>query len=204
VNPNLALQSGELDANFFQHVPYMEDFNKSKGTDLVSVAKIHYEPLGLYSSKYNDYNNLNGKKIAIPNDTTNCARALLLLDSLGIITVDKTKGLLATEEDITSNPNNIEIVALEAASLPSQLSFLDYAVINGNYVLSAGISITDTLLATESAESVATETFANIISVLRGNEDKECIRILVEALTSDKVKQYIRETYNNVVLPYEN
>jgi D-methionine transport system substrate-binding protein len=201
VLPNLATNTGELDANFFQHQPYLDSFNEMKGTDLISVGAIHYEPLGFYSLKHDAYDNLDNTKIAVPDDTTNCARALLLLDTLGIITVDKAKGFLATEDDITANPHNVDIVALEAASLPSQLPYMDYAVINGNYVLSSGLSISDTILAKEDAESVAATTYANILVVKKGNENAECIKALLEALTSQKVKDYITNNYNGAVLP---
>jgi D-methionine transport system substrate-binding protein len=203
VQPNVATTTGDLDANFFQHQPYLDSYNLKNGTDLVSVGAIHYEPLGLYSKLHEDYATLDNVKIAVPNDTTNCARALLLLDSLGIITVDKTKGFLATEADITSNPHNVDIVALEAASLPAQLPYMDYAVINGNYVLSSGLSITDTILAKEDAESVASTTYANILVVKKGNENAECIQALLEALTSQKVKDYITNNYDGAVLPTE-
>jgi D-methionine transport system substrate-binding protein len=201
VQPNAATTTGELDANFFQHQPYLDSYNLKNGTNLVSVGAIHYEPLGLYSKLHEDYASLDNVKIAVPNDTTNCARALLLLDSLGIITVDKTKGFLATEADITSNPHNVDIVALEAASLPAQLPYMDYAVINGNYVLSSGLSIADTILAKEDAESVAATTYANILVVKKGNENAECIKALLEALTSQKIKDYITNNYNEAVLP---
>ncbi|MFA6890322.1 MAG: MetQ/NlpA family ABC transporter substrate-binding protein, partial [Bacilli bacterium] len=173
VLPNLSLWNGDLDANFFQHQPYLTQFNESNHTQLSSVLAVHFEPLGLYRGLGEPLATIaEGSRIAIPNDATNCARALHLLSQLGLIDINTSKGLLATENDITSNPKNLQVIALEAASIPSQLVGFDYGVINGNYALSSGISLTS-LLATENPESLAADTYANIVAVKTGNENKE-------------------------------
>ncbi|MDD3171422.1 MAG: MetQ/NlpA family ABC transporter substrate-binding protein [Bacilli bacterium] len=201
VLPNIALDEGELDANFFQHVPYLESFNVEHKTELVAVLAVHYEPLGIYAGKSTSLDNIKDKAtIAVPNDTTNYARALLLLKALGLIEVDQTKGLLITDKDITENPYNIEIKPFEAAALPAQLVEVDYAVINGNYAVSANISL-DKLLGQEDALSVAAATYGNVIVVNKGNEESKAIKVLIAALSQDKIKEYILKTYNGTVLP---
>ena len=192
VQPNLVTESGEVDANYFQHGPYLEDFNKKNNTHLVSVAAIHYEPLGLYLA--------DGAKIAVPNDTTNEARALQLLATQGIITLKEDAGLAATKNDVVDNPHNIELVEMEAAQLPRTLSDVDFAVINGNYAADAGFSASKDALAVEDATSEAAQTYANLLVVKEGNENEPAIKALVAALTSQTVKDYIDSTYDGAVV----
>lgn len=199
IMPNTALEDGELDANFFQHQPYLTDFNEKNGTKLVSVAAIHFEPLGIYGGKTADLADLpEGAQIAVPNDTTNEARALWLLQAQGIIEVDEQAGLEATKQDITSNPKNVEIVEMEAAQLPRALADVDFAVINGNYAVAAEIA--DQVLVTEDKDSEAAKQYANIVAVREGDENREDIKALVEALQSDEVKAYIEETFGSTVI----
>lgn len=200
IMPNSALEDGELDANFFQHQPYLTDFNEKNGTKLVSAAAIHFEPLGIYGGKTADLADLpEGAQIAVPNDTTNEARALWLLQAQGIIEVDEQAGLEATKQDITSNPKNVEIVEMEAAQLPRALADVDFAVINGNYAVAAEIA--DQVLVTEDKDSEAAKQYANIVAVREGDENREDIKALVEALQSDEVKAYIEETFGSTVIP---
>lgn len=200
IMPNTALEDGELDANFFQHQPYLTDFNEKNGTKLVSAAAIHFEPLGIYGGKTADLADLpEGAQIAVPNDTTNEARALWLLQAQGIIEVDEQAGLEATKQDITSNPKNVEIVEMEAAQLPRALADVDFAVINGNYAVAAEIA--DQVLVTEDKDSEAAKQYANIVAVREGDENREDIKALVEALRSDEVKAYIEETFGSTVIP---
>lgn len=200
IMPNTALEDGELDANFFQHQPYLTDFNEKNGTKLVSAAAIHFEPLGIYGGKTADLADLpEGAQIAVPNDTTNEARALWLLQAQGIIEVDEQAGLEATKQDITSNPKNVEIVEMEAAQLPRALADVDFAVINGNYAVAAEIA--DQVLVTENKDSEAAKQYANIVAVREGDENREDIKALVEALQSDEVKAYIEETFGSTVIP---
>lgn len=200
IMPNTALEDGELDANFFQHQPYLTDFNKKNGTKLVSAAAIHFEPLGIYGGKTADLADLpEGAQIAVPNDTTNEARALWLLQAQGIIEVDEQAGLEATKQDITSNPKNVEIVEMEAAQLPRALADVDFAVINGNYAVAAEIA--DQVRVTEDKDSEAAKQYANIVAVREGDENREDIKALVEALQSDEVKAYIEETFGSTVIP---
>ncbi|HEX2926005.1 MAG TPA: MetQ/NlpA family ABC transporter substrate-binding protein [Ruminiclostridium sp.] len=201
VQPNLALQDKNLDANYFQHQPYLDDFNAKNKTDLVAAAQIHYEPLGLYPGKVKSLDALtDGATIAVPNDTTNEARALLLLETIGLIKVNPDAGLKATVKDITENPKNIKIKELEAAQLTRSLSDVDMAVINGNYAIEAGFNVAKDALAKEEADSVAAKTFANIIAVRKGDENREDIKALIEALKSDKVKKFIEEKYKGAVV----
>lgn len=200
IMPNTALEDGELDAKFFQHQPYLTDFNEKNGTKLVSAAAIHFEPLGIYGGKTADLADLpEGAQIAVPNDTTNEARALWLLQAQGIIEVDEQAGLEATKQDITSNPKNVEIVEMEAAQLPRALADVDFAVINGNYAVAAEIA--DQVLVTEDKDSEAAKQYANIVAVREGDENREDIKALVEALRSDEVKAYIEETFGSTVIP---
>jgi len=199
VIPNQELNSGALDLNFFQHQPYLDQFNESNGTDLVSVLKIHFEPLGLYSLNQTLDWIKDGAKIGIPNDTTNGARALLLLEALNIIELDDAKGILSTKNDITSNPYNIQVFEFEAASLPAQLSSLDYAVINGNYALSS--NILDKKISEEDSTSLAASLYGNVLAVKKGNETKEVVQIMIEALSQPSIRTYIEETYQGIVVP---
>lgn len=200
VLPNTALDSGELDANFFQHLPYLEDFNSKNGTDLTSVVAVHFEPLGIYAGKSDDLSNVpDGAIIAVPNDTTNEARALQLLQAQGIITLKDGAGLEATVNDIQDNPKNVSIQELEAAQVPRVLDDVDFAVANGNYAISAGV--TDKLLTTEDKDSEGAQKYGNILVVRTGDEDRPEIQALAQALTSQTVKDYITQTYGDFVIP---
>ena len=202
VTPNTAVEEGEMDANFFQHTPYMEKSNAEQGTHLVSVAAIHYEPFGIYPCKTDSLDALpDGATVAVPNDATNEARALQLRASNGLIEIDPNAGLKATPNDITSNPKNLQFVELEAAMVPNVTTEVDIAAINGNYALQAGFSSANDAIALEDADSEAAQTYANIIVVKEGNENNPAVLALVEALKSDAVRDYINETYNNNVLP---
>ena len=202
VQPNLVTESGEDDANYFQHKPYLDGFNVKQGTHLVSVGPVHYEPLGIYPGKSDDLANIaDGATIAVPNDTTNEARALQLLATQGLITVRDDAGLTATINDITENPHNIKFEEIEAAQLPRTVQDVDFAVINGNYALAAGFSVKNDALATEDASSEAAQTYANILAVKEGRENDPAIQALYAALTSDKVKDYINSTYDGAVVP---
>lgn len=202
VLPNIATDSGELDANYFQHLPYLKNFNEENGTKLVSVAAIHYEPFGIYPGKTKSLNELpDGGVIAIPNDGTNEARALMLLEAQGLIKLREDVGFTATVLDIESNPKNLEIKELEAAQLARALDDVDLAVINGNYAIEAGLHVNKDALAIEDKDSEAAQTYANILAVKEGNENNEAIKVLVEALQSDKVKEFINDTYEGAVIP---
>ena len=200
VQPNVALDAGDLDANYFQHLPYLENYNDENGTDLVSAGAVHFEPMGLYAGKSSDINNVpDGAKIAVPSDATNEARALLLLQDQGVIKLKDGVGLEATANDIEENPHNIQLVEVEAAAVPRSLEDSDFAVINGNYALSAGLD-TSTTLASESADSEAAQTFANIIAVKEGNESSPKVLALIAALESQQVVDYINEKYDGSVV----
>lgn len=202
VIPNTAVEDGDEDVNYFQHQPYLDQFNAENGTHLVSVAAIHYEPFGIYPGKTTSLADLpDGASIGVPNDATNEARALQLLEAQGLIKVKEGAGLNATPNDIVENPKNLKFVELEAAMLPNVTSEMDLAVINGNYALQAGFSSAKDALALEDAESEAAQTFANVIVVKEGNENSEAVKALVKALQSDKVKEYINTTYEGNVLP---
>ena len=201
VQPNKALDAGDIDANYFQHKPYMDEFNAKQETELVSIGAIHYEPLGLYQGEKKSIDELaEGDKIAVPNDTTNEARALLMLESEGLIKLKKDAGLTATKQDVVENPKKLEIVELEAAIIPRSMSSVAMGVINGNYALSAGIK-EDTAITFESSDSAAAKTYANIIAVKKGNEDSEKSKALFKAMTSDKVKKFIEKKYGKAVVP---
>ena len=202
VQPNLVTESGEVDANYFQHTPYLDSFNEENGTHLVSVGAVHYEPFGIYPGKSDDLAAIaDGATIAVPNDTTNEARALQLLAAQGLITVRDGAGLTATINDITENPHNLKIEEIEAAQLPRTVQDVDFAVINGNYAMEAGFSVGKDALATEDATSEAAQTYANILVVKEGNENSPAIQALLAALQSDKVRDYINETYDGAVVP---
>ncbi|MGN0288214.1 MAG: MetQ/NlpA family ABC transporter substrate-binding protein [Lachnospiraceae bacterium] len=199
--PNNAVQDGELDANFFQHTPYLEDFNAQNGTTLVDVATIHFEPFGLYAGKTASLEELQeGAKVAVPNDTTNEARALLLLEAQGLIKLKEGVGISATKIDIVENPLNLEIVELEAAQIARTLPDVDIAAINGNYAVDAGLKLSDAL-AVEAADSLAAQTYGNVLVVKEGNEDSEVTKALIEVLLSEEVKEYINATYEGAVVP---
>jgi len=201
VIPNTSLESGDLDANYFQHKPYMDQFNADNGTHLVSVASIHYEPMGIFAGKSKALADLpDGGSIAVPNDATNEARALMLLEANGVLKLKEGVGLKATKLDIAENPKNIDIVEVEAAQLVNDLPDVDFAVINGNYAIQGGLKVADAL-AIESADSEAAKTYANIIAVKEGHENDPGIQALVKALQSDAVKKYINDTYAGAVVP---
>ncbi len=196
VTPNEAVESGEIDANYFQHIPYLESFNTERGYHLVNAGGIHVEPFALYSKskKIKSIKDIKKKaRIGIPNDPSNEGRALLLLQEAGLIKIDAKAGITATVQDITSNPLNLKFVEVEAASLPRVLSDVDAAVINGNYAIPAGLSAKKDGLFVEGSSSP----YVNIIAVKSGNENKAAIKALVKALQSDKVRKYIDETYPN-------
>lgn len=202
IQPNMATESGEVMANYFQHVAYLDSFNADNKTHLVNVGAIHYEPYGLYTGKTKTIADLpNGAKIAVSNDPSNEARALMLLETQGIFKLADGVGLKATKLDIVENPKNIEIVEMEAAQLPSALSSVDMAVINGNYAIGAGLSVKKDAIAVEDATSEAAKLYANILVVKEGNENNELVQALVKALQSDKVRDYINATYDGSVVP---
>ena len=202
VQPNMVVESGEFDANYFQHVPYLNDFNAQNGTHLVSVAEIHYEPFGIYPGKTASIEELaDGAQIAVPNDGTNEARALILLEAQGLIKLREGAGMGAIKADIVENPKNLDIVEMEAAQLPRTLNSVDMAVINGNYALQAGLSVTTDAIASEDAESVGAQTYANILVVKEGNENNEAILALVEVLKSEEIKEAILAEYSGSVVP---
>jgi len=197
VQPNLQLESGDLDANYFQHIPYLEDFNASNGTHLVSAGAVHYEPMGIYAGKSSDLANIpDGATIAVPNDTTNESRALTLLQAQGIITLSAEAGQTATALDIAENPHNIEIVEVEAAQVPRQLADVDFGVINSNYTLQAGPDVVGTAIAVEGTEVA----YPNIVAIREG-DDREELKTLVEVLQSDDIVNFITETYGTAVVP---
>lgn len=201
VQPNLALDSGDLDANYFQHQPYLDQFNEENKTDLVSAASIHYEPFGIYAGKVDSLENLSdGAEIAVPNDVSNEARALLLLADQGLIELKEGVELNATKNDIVKNEKNLKIIEVEAAQLPRSLSDVDVAVINGNYAIEAGLKVSDAL-AVEDAKSLAATRYSNIIAVRAGEENSEKTKALVEALTSETVKKFIEDKYDGAVVP---
>ena len=198
VVPNTAVEDGEDDANYFQHTPYMENFNAERGTHLVAVGDVHYEPMGIYAGQTTSLDALpDGATIAVPNDATNEGRALLLLQAQGLITIDEAAGLECTPNDITENPKNLVFKELEAAMLPQTVEEVDLSVINSNYALQAGFNPVEDSLAIESADSTP---YPNVIAVKEGNENNEAVQALVKALQSDKVRDYIEETYGGAVV----
>ena len=202
VQPNNVVEDGEIDANYFQHVPYLDTFNADNGTHLVSVAMIHYEPFGIYAGTKNAIADLaEGDKIAIPNDGSNRARALLLLEAEGVIKLKEGVGMDATDLDIAENPLNLDIVQMEAAQIANVRDSVALAVINGNYALQAGLNAGTDALAVEDAESISATTYANVLVVKEGNENTEKIQALVKALLSETVRDYINNTYSGAVVP---
>lgn len=200
VQPNVALENGDLDANYFQHLPYLEQFNEENETNLVSAGAIHYEPFGIYAGKTDSLDKLaDGAKVAVPNDATNEARALLLLEAQGLIKLKEGADLTATKNDIEENKLNLDIVEIEAAQLPRSVGDVDIAIINGNYAIEAGLSVADAL-AIEDAESLAATTYGNVVAVRSGDENNEAIQALVNALKSDEVKSFIEEQYKGAVV----
>ena len=205
VQPNNVVESGEFDANYFQHIPYLENFNEEQGTHLVNAGGIHYEPFGIYPGTKASLDDIaEGDTIAVPNDTTNEARALLLLQDNGILKLKEGAGLTATVLDIEENPYNVEILELEAAQVPRVKDEVAYVVLNGNYALDAGFSVAKDSLAYEKSDSDAAKTYVNVIAVKEGNENSEKIQALVAALKSDTIRQYINDTYDGAVVPFDD
>ena len=202
VQPNMALEAGDLDANYFQHLPYLESFNEENKTNLVSAAVIHYEPFGIFPGKTASLEELpDGAKVGVPNDTTNEARALNLLEANGLIKLKEGVGLLAAKTDIIENEKNLDITEIEAAQLPRSLPDLDIAAVNGNYAIDAGLSVGEDALAIEEGESLGAQTYGNVIAVRAGEEETEKTQALVAALESSAVRDFINETYAGAVVP---
>ena len=205
VQPNEVVESGDFDANYFQHIPYLESFNEEKGTHLVNAGGIHYEPFGIYPGTKASLDELaDGDSIAVPNDTTNEARALLLLQDNGIITLKEGAGLEATVNDIAENPHNVKIEELAAEQVARVAPEVAFVVLNGNYALQAGFSVAKDALAYEASDSEAAKTYVNIIAVKEGHENDPGIQALVKVLKSDEIKQYINDTYDGAVIPFED
>ena len=205
VQPNLVVESGDFDANYFQHIPYLENYNEEQGTHLVNAGGIHYEPFGIYPGTKSTLDELeDGDTIAVPNDTTNEARALLLLEANGVIKLKEDAGLTATVKDIEENPHNVEIQELEAAQVPRVKDEVAFVVLNGNYALQAGFSVAKDAIAYETSDSEAAKTYVNVIAVKEGNENSDKIKALVSVLKSDEIKNYITETYDGAVIPFED
>ena len=201
ITPNTGVLEGSLDANYFQHVPYLEQFNSENGSDLVSIGAIHYEPFGIYAGKTNDLSKLeDGAVVAVPNNVTNEARALLLLAQEGIISLKEEAGVNATVEDITDNPKNIEFKELAPEQLVSALPDVDIAVINGNYAIEGGLHVSQAL-AVEANDGVAAVTYGNIIATSPDKADDESLKTLVEVLQSDEISSFIRDKYDGAVVP---
>ena len=205
VQPNEVVESGDFDANYFQHIPYLNSFNEEKGTHLVNAGGIHYEPFGIYPGTKSSLDDIaDGDTIAVPNDTTNEARALLLLQDNGIITLKDGVGLEATVNDIEENPYNVEIVELAAEQVARVAEETAYIVLNGNYALQAGYSVSKDALAYETSDSEAAKTYVNVIAVKEGNENSDKIKALVDALKSDEIKDFINEKYDGAVIPFDD
>ncbi len=201
IQPNMVTEDGQVDANYFQHITYLNDFNAQNGTHLVSVADLHYEPFGIYAGKTSALDQLaDGASVGVPNDPTNEGRALLLLQQEGLITLKEGAGLTATKLDIAENPKNLQIEELGAAQLPRSLDSLDLAVINGNYALQAGLNAADAL-AIEATDGEAAQAYVNVLAVKEGREEDPAIRALVAALESDEVKAFMEETWPGAVVP---
>ena len=205
VQPNEVVESGDFDANYFQHIPYLNSFNEEKGTHLVNAGGIHYEPFGIYPGTKSSLDDIaDGDTIAVPNDTTNEARALLLLQDNGIIKLKDGAGLEATVNDIEENPYNVEIVELAAEQVARVAEETSYIVLNGNYALQAGYSVAKDALAYETSDSEAAKTYVNVIAVKEGNENSDKIKALVDVLKSDEIKDFINEKYDGAVIPFED
>ena len=203
IQPNDALAAGDLDANFYQHKPYMDNYNEGKGTNLVALIPVHYEPMGLFPGKTATIDELaDGASIAVPNDTTNEARALLLLEANGLITLREGAGMAATKLDIVDNPKNLDIQEVEAAQLPRVLQDVDMAVINGNYAVQAGLNVSDNAIAKEESDSLAAETYVNYIVVNGDNYDAEVFEKIAAVMSSDETRQWINDNYNGAVVAY--
>ena len=205
MQPNLVVESGELDANYFQHIPYLESFNEENKTHLVNAGGIHYEPFGIYAGTRASLEELQeGDAIAIPNDTTNEARALLLLQDNGVIKLKEGAGLTATVLDIESNPLNLDIVELEAAQVSRVRQEVAAVVLNGNYALEAGLTAGRDAITYEASDSEAAKTYVNVVAVKEGNENNEGIQALVKVLKSEEIKKFINDKYEGAVIPFED
>ena len=205
VQPNLVVESGEFDANYFQHVPYLNSFNEEQGTHLADAGDIHYEPFGIYPGTKSSLEEIAaGDSIAVPNDTTNEARALLLLQDNGLLKLKDGVGLTATVNDIVDNPYDIKFVELEAAQVARVVNEVAFVVLNGNYALEAGYSVGQDSIAYEASDSVAAKTYVNIIAVSEGNENEPKIEALVKVLRSEAIQKFIEETYDGAVVFYQN
>lgn len=203
VQPNNVVESGEFDANYFQHIPYLDSFNEEHGTHLVNAGGIHYEPFGIYPGTKSSLDDLaSGDVIAVPNDTTNEARALLLLQDNGILTLKDGVGLEATVNDIVENPKDVKIQELAAEQVARVREEVAFVVLNGNYALQAGLSVSKDAIKYETADSEAAKTYVNVIAVKEGNENSEKTKALVDVLKSDAIKQYINDTYDGAVIPF--
>ncbi len=204
VQPNNVVESGEFDANYFQHIPYLESFNEEQGTHLVNAGGIHYEPFGLYPGTKSSLDELaDGDEIAVPNDTTNEARALLLLEANGVLTLREGAGLTATVNDVASYSKDIKIIELAAESVKDAIPDAAFVVLNGNYALEAGLSVAKDSIAYESTDSEAAKTYVNVIAVKEGHENDEKIKALVDVLKSDAIVNYINSTYDGAVVPFK-
>ncbi len=205
VKPNQVVEDGEFDANYFQHIPYLESFNEEQKTHLVNAGGIHYEPFGIYAGTKKDLKDVaDGDTIAIPNDTTNEARALLLLQDNGLLKLKDGAGLTATVNDIAENPHNLKFEELEAAQVARVKDEVAFVVLNGNYALQVGYTVAKDALAYEKNDSEAAKTYVNVIAVKEGNQDSEKIKALVEVLKSDDIKKFINDNYDGAVIPFED
>lgn len=205
VQPNNVVESGEFDANYFQHIPYLDSFNEEHGTHLVNAGGIHYEPFGIYPGTKSSLDDLeSGDVIAVPNDTTNEARALLLLQDNGILTLKDGVGLEATVNDIVENPKDVKIQELAAEQVARVREEVAFVVLNGNYALQAGYSVAQDSLAYETSDSEAAKTYVNVIAVKEGNQNNPGIQALVKVLKSDDIKKFINDTYDGAVIPFED
>ena len=205
VQPNNVVESEEFDANYFQHIPYLNEFNEEQGTHLVNAGGIHYEPFGIYPGTKSDLSQLaDGDEIAVPNDTTNEARALLLLEANGVLKLKDGAGLTATVNDIESYNKQVKIVELQAESVKEAIPDAAFVVLNGNYALEAGLSVGKDSLAYEAQDSEAAATYVNVIAVKEGHENDDKIKALVDVLKSDAIVKYINDTYDGAVVPYKN
>ena len=202
VTPNTGVTEGTLDANYFQHQPYLDDYNSQNGTDLVSIGAIHYEPFGIYSQKISSIDELeDGAQVAVPNNVTNEARALLLLQQEGVITLQEGVGIEATIADIVDNPKNITFIEVDPSQLVNTLPDVSIAVINGNYALEGGLSVGKDAIAVEANDGIAAQTYGNIVVTNESNKDNAALLRLVEVLQSEEIKDFINNTYDGAVVP---
>lgn len=202
VQPNEVVESGDFDANYFQHISYLDSFNAEKGTHLVNAGGIHYEPFGLYPGKESDLAKIDGATVAVPNDTTNEARALLLLQENGYIKLKDGAGLTATINDIVENPHNIKFVELEAAQIPRTLPEVSFGVMNGNYAMEAGYNAGEDAILCETNESEAIAVYVNVIAVKEGNENSAKTKALIDVLTSETIRNFITDNYKGGAIPF--